>query len=182
MERPKDRPARIRELRRQGRKVTEIADLLNVSRVTVWRACKDMEPVEAPVAPTRAVERREEDDGVIDWPSAQGRAVDVLRSQTEAGSVSAASQLARIASSEIRQTPACQDHIPLDLLQDLMQQQVQVFHEHLLGVFARRISHLHEVAVDVIEHELHSAFHAITDEMNRRREAAIEATRSKENE
>ena len=172
MERPKDRPARIRELRRQGRKVTEIADLLNVSRVTVWRHTKNMEPVEVPVAPTRAGEPAAEGDGVIDWPSAQGRAVDVLRSQTEAGSVSAASQLARIASSEIRQTPACQDHIPLDLLQDLMQQQVNVFREHLLGVFVRRVSLLCEVPTDMLEDELHRVFEGITDEMNARREAA----------
>ena len=180
MERPKDRPARIRELRRQGRKVTEIADLLNVSRVTVWRACKDMEPVEAPVAPTRAVERREEDDGVIDWPSAQGRAVDVLRSQTEAGSVSAASQLARLAGAELRQIPPCTDHVSLDVLHDLMQQQVNVFHEHLLGVFVRRVSLLCEVPIDMLEDELHRVFEGITDEMNARREAAIARQRSKE--
>ena len=133
MERPKDRPARIRELRRQGRKVTEIADLLNVSRVTVWRASRNMEPVEAPVAPTSAVERYVEDGGAIDWPDAQGRAVDVLRSQTEAGSVSAASQLARIAGTEIRQTPACtRSHTAGRNARILCSSRTSVFREHLL--------------------------------------------------
>ena len=175
MERPKDRPARIRGLRRQGRRVTEIADLLNVSRVTVWRACKDMEPVEVPVAPTRAGEPAVEGDGVIDWPLAQGRAVDVLRSQTEAGSVSAASQLARIASSEIRQTPACQDHVTVSEVQALMLAQFELFREIMLGPFARRVSLLHAVPLDKLEDELHVAFEGLADEQNARREAAIAA-------
>ena len=51
--------------------------------------------------------------------------------------------------------------------------QFEVFREHMLGAFARRISHLHEVPLDVIEDEVHTAFEAIADEMNARREAAI---------
>ena len=167
---------RIRVLHDRGLSNPEIASELKVDRVTAWRHTKDLAPVLlSKPKPTPSGQ-------VIDWRGAQAGSVAVLREKASAGSVSAAASLARIASSEIRATPECQNHVDLREVHALLEAQLDLFRTTMLGAFARRICLLYDIPVAALEDAVHTAIESVVDEMNRRREAAIEATRSKENE
>ena len=159
---------RILVLHARGLSNPEIASELKVDRVTAWRHTRDLPPVllgKAKSTPTPT-------GGLIDWRGAQAGSVDVLREKAEAGSVSAASSLARIAGHEIRATPLCEAHVDLREVHALLEAQLDLFRTTMLGAFARRICLLYDIPVAALEDAVHTAIESVVDEMNRRREAA----------
>ena len=102
-----DRHERIRELRRAGHAVGDVAERLSVSRQTVWRACKGLEPVPTP-APAPA-----SNGHVVDLEAARSLGLGVLVQRAQLGSVSAAAHVFRQASAELR-AEKCLNHLPVE--------------------------------------------------------------------
>ena len=123
----------IRELRRAGHSVGDIAEKIGCSRQTVWRACRDAEPVPpTPHTPDG------NGNGHVDLLTAQSVGLDVLVDKARTGSVSAAGTLFKAASAEIR-ADRCQNHIPAADVITSLKIQYHLWILALKGSFQRRL-------------------------------------------
>ena len=159
-----DRHAKIRAARRQGLTVVDICERLKVSRQTVWRACKGIEPVEPTPAPTP------DSNGHVDLETAQSVGLDVLVDKARNGSVSAAAHVFKIASAELR-VNRCTDHIAAEDVVKALQAQYGLWRMHLQGAFVRRLLLEYDVDPARIEGLVDDAIDAITKELNLRFES-----------
>ena len=159
------RHERIRELRGQGLTVVDICERLSVSRQTVWRACRGLEPV--PLTPTPAPTPDSNGHAPLDLEAAQSLGLGVLVQRAQAGSVSAAAHVFKATSAEIRAN-RCQDHIPKDDVIAALFTQYDLWRSNLKGVFIRRIQLEFDVDPARIENLVDDAIDAITRELNAR--------------
>ena len=164
----RDRPERIRELRRQGLSVSDICESVGVTRQTVWRHCRGLEP--APPTPAPAPNG----NGHVDLEAAQSVGLDVLVDKARNGSVSAAAHVFKIASAELR-ADKCQNHISKDRVIAALQAQYGLWRMHLQGSFIRRIELEFDVDPARIESLVEDVINGITSELNTRFEAESEA-------
>ena len=167
-----DRHDAIRQLRRQGLTVGDIASKIGCSRQTVWRHSKGIEPV--PPAPTPSPTPDSNGHKPLDLEAAQSLGLGVLVQRAQAGSVSAAAHVFKATSAEIRAN-RCQDHIPKDDVIAALFTQYDLWRSNLKGVFIRRIELEFDVDPARIENLVDDAIDAITRELNARFEAASEA-------
>ena len=167
IEKKMDRPEQIRELRRQGLSVSDICEQVGVTRQTVWRHCRGLEPV--PPAPTPSPTPGN-GHAPLDLEAAQSVGLDVLVDKARNGSVSAAAHVFKATSAEIRAN-RCQDHIPKDDVIAALFTQYDLWRSNLKGVFIRRIQLEFDVDPARIENLVDDAIDAITRELNARFEA-----------
>ena len=165
-----DRHERIRELRGQGLTVVDICERLSVSRQTVWRACRGLEPV--PPTPTPAP--TPDSNGHVDLEAARGVGLGVLVDKARNGSVSAAANVFKIASAELRAN-RCVNHISKDEVIAALQAQYGLWRMHLQGSFIRRLELEFDVDPARIVSLVEDAIDGITSELNTRFEAESEA-------
>ena len=161
-----DRRDAIRQLRRQGLTVGDIASKVGVSRQTVWRACRGLEPVPPTPAPTPDSNGH----APLDLEAAQSLGLGVLVQRAQAGSVSAAAHVFKTTSAVIRAN-RCQDHIPKDDVIAALFTQYDLWRSNLKGVFIRRIQLEFDVDPARIENLVDDAIDAITRELNARFES-----------
>ena len=162
-----DRHERIRELRGQGLSVGDIAERLSVSRQTVWRACRDAEPV--PPTPTPHTPDGN-GNGHVDLETARALGLGVLVDKARSGSVSAASSVFKTASAELRANK-CQGHIPKDRVIAALHAQFNLWVGHLQGPFVRRLLLEYDVDPGHLESLVEDAIDGITRELNARFES-----------
>ena len=155
-----DRPERIRELRRQGVSISDICETVGVTRQTVWRHCRDSEPV-PPTPPTR------DGNGHVDLETAQSVGLGVLVDKARTGSVSAAANVFKIASAELRAN-RCVNHISKDEAIAALHVQYDLWRSNLKGVFVRRVLLEFDVDPARIESLVNDAIDSITRELNAR--------------
>ena len=154
-----DRPEQIRELRRQGVSIRDICERIGVTRQTVWRHCRGLEPV-AP-APTNG-------NGHVDLEMAQSVGLDVLVDKARSGSVSAAANVFKIASAELRAN-RCTDHVAAADVISSLKTQYHLWVLGLKGSFTRRLLMEYEdVDQGQLEGLIDDAIDAITRELNTR--------------
>ena len=163
----------MRALADEGHGQTEIARRLDCSRQTVWRKLKGYAPKRTPPAASNGAPSTG-DVGVPDWPTLQVAAVDMLRDSAEKGSATACVQLARLASVEAR-AASCTDHVPQEIVNELLLSMFHLFRDHLTGPFARRVNLEFGVEIGRILAVVEDGLDAIADELNSREEAADEA-------
>ena len=163
-----DRPAQIRELRRQGLSVSDICEQVGVTRQTVWRHCRGLEPV--PPAPTPSPTPDGNGHAPLDLEAAQSVGLDVLVDKARNGSVSAAAHVFKAASAEIRANK-CVDHIPLADVVKALQAQYGLWRMHLQGAFVRRLLLEYDVDPGHLEGIISDSISDITKELNARFEA-----------
>ena len=165
----RDRPERIRELRRQGVALSDIAESLGVSRQTVWRHSKDIEPDPAPApAPTNG-------NGHVDLAAAQSESLGVLLDKAKNGSVSAAAHVFKATSNELRLS-RCVNHIPMEDVVRALEAQYQLWLSNLKGAFVRRILLEFDVDPARIEGLINDSIDHVTQELNSRFESSEENT------
>ena len=164
----KDRHTRIRELRRAGLSVGDIAEKIGCSRQTVWRACRGLEPV--PPAPASTSTPTPDSNGHVDLEMAQSVGLGVLVDKARNGSVSAAAHVFKAASAEIRANK-CVNHVPKDEVITALQAQYGLWRMHLQGAFVRRILLEFDVDPARIESLVDDAIDGITRELNTRFES-----------
>ena len=166
-----DRYEQIRELRRAGLSVGDIAEKIGCSRQTVWRACRGLEPVPPAPAPTP------DSNGhtPLDLEAAQSVGLDVLVDKARTGSVSAAAHVFKIASAELR-ADKCQNHISKDRVIAALQAQYGLWRMHLQGSFIRRLELEFDVDPARIESLVEDVINGITSELNTRFESSEENT------
>ena len=157
------RREQIRALRRQGVSIRDIVESVGVTRQTVWRHCRGLEPVAPAPAPTNG-------NGHVDLEMAQSVGLDVLVDKARNGSVSAAANVLKIASAELRAN-RCVNHISKDEIIAALQAQYQLWRSNLQGSFVRRILHEFDVDPARIESLVEDAIDGITSELNARFEA-----------
>ena len=167
-----DRPEQIRELRRQGLSVSDICEQVGVTRQTVWRHCRGLEPV--PPAPTPSPTPDGNGHAPLDLEAAQSVGLDVLVDKARTGSVSAAAHVFKIASAELR-ADKCQNHISKDRVIAALQAQYGLWRMHLQGSFIRRLELEFDVDPARIESLVEDVINGITSELNTRFEAESEA-------
>ena len=131
-----DRPERIRELRRAGLSVSDICESVGVTRQTVWRHCRGLEPV--PPAPTPTPAPTPDSNGHVDLEAARGVGLGVLVDKARNGSVSAAAHVFKAASAELR-ADRCQNHIPTEDVITSLKIQYHLWILALKGSFQRRL-------------------------------------------
>ena len=163
------RHERTRELRGQGLTVVDICERLSVSRQTVWRACKGIEPVPPAPAPTPTPDV----NGHADLEAGRGVGLGVLVQRAQAGSVSAAAHVFKIASAEIR-ADKCLNHIEKAEVLAALQAQYGLWRMHLQGAFIRRMLLEFDVDPARIESLVDDVIDGITRELNTRFEAQAE--------
>ena len=165
-----DRPERIRELRRAGLSVSDICSQVGVTRQTVWRHCRGLEPV--PPAPSPLP------PGVghapLDLESAQSVGLGVLVDKARNGSVSAAAHVFKAASAEIRANK-CVNHVAKDEVIAALHGQYGLWRMHLQGAFVRRLLLEFDLDPGQVERLVDDAIDGITSELNTRFEAESEA-------
>ena len=162
-----------RALRRAGVPPGEIADALDVSRQSVWRWTRGIEPIEGEGAPS-APAREPVNDGAVDWPDLQREQVANLRHKANGGSVTAAAQLLRQAGTEIRSAPACYDHVTRADSDALIQAQFDLWRDHLMGSFTRALAHQFDLRLDMVEMLVLEAVASVAEAWNRKIESALE--------
>ena len=156
-----ERHERIRELRGQGLTVVDIAEKIGCSRQTIWRACRDSEPV----PPTR--------DGnghapPLDLEAAQSLGLGVLVQRAQAGSVSAAAHVFKATSAELR-ADRCKDHIAAADVITSLKTQYHLWILALKGSFQRRLLMEYEdVDPGQLEGLIDDAIDGVTRELNTR--------------
>ena len=156
------RHERIRELRRAGLSVGDIVERLSLSRQTIWRACKGLEPVPTPApAPTP------DSNGHVDLDAARRVGLDTLLDRARNGSVSAAAQIFKQTSDQLR-ADKCVDHVALTDVVKALQAQYGLWRMHLQGAFIRRIQLEFDVDPGHLESLVEDAIDDITTELNRR--------------
>ena len=163
-----DRPEQIRALRRQGLSVRDICEQVGVTRQTVWRHCRGLEPV--PPAPTPDSNGH----APLDLEAAQSLGLGVLVQRAQAGSVSAAAHVFKAASAEIRANK-CVDHLPIEDVITSLKAQYHLWVLGLKGSFTRRVLLEFDVDPARIESLVDDAIDGITRELNTRFEAESEA-------
>ena len=156
-----ERHERIRELRRQGLSLGDVAEKIGCSRQTVWRACRDAEPVPPAPAPTNG------NGHALDLEAARALGLTVLMERASAGSVSAATSVFKTASAELR-ADRCQDHIPMEDVVRALHGQYDLWRSNLQGAFIRRILHEFDVDPGHLESLVDDAIDGITRELNTR--------------
>ena len=165
-----DRPEQIRALRRQGVSVRDICERLGISRQTVWRCSKGIEPD----TPTPAPAPSGNGHGPLDLETAQSVGLDVLVAKARNGSVSAAAHVFKIASAELR-ADKCVDHVALTDVVKGLHAQYSLWRLHLQGAFVRRIQLEFDIDPGHLESLVDDAIDAITRELNTRFEASSAA-------
>ena len=160
----------MRALSDEGHGQTEIARRLDCSRQTVWRKLKGYAPKTTRPASNGAPSTGD----VLDWPTLQVAAVDMLRDSAEKGSATACVQLARLASVEAR-AASCTDHVPQEIVNELLLSMFHLFRDHLTGPFARRVNLEFGVEMARILAVVEDGLDDIAHELNKREEAADEA-------
>ena len=165
-----DRPAQIRELRRQGLSVRDICEQVGVTRQTVWRHSKGIQPV--PTTPTPAP--APSPTPTPDLQAAQSVGLGVLVDKARNGSVSAAAHVFKIASAELR-ADKCVDHVALTDVVKGLHVQFNLWRMHLQGAFIRRIQLEFDIDPGHLESLVDDAIDAITRELNTRFESESEA-------
>ena len=163
-----DRHESIRELRRAGHSVGDIAERQAVSRQTVWRACRGLEPVApapAPATPTNG--------NGHDLEAARDIGLGVLLDRARGGSVSAAGILFKQASAEIRAVQ-CVDHVAAEVVVKALHAQYELWRSNLKGAFVRRLLLEFDLDPGQVESLVHDAIDAVTTELNRRSESEAE--------
>ena len=163
-----DRHERIRSLRRQGQTVGDICERLRISRQTVWRHCQGL-PEPVPPAPTPAP-APDNGHAPLDLDAARRVGLAVLVDRARGGSVSAAAQIFKQTSDQLR-ADKCVDHIPLVDVVKALQAQYGLWRMHLQGSFIRRLELEFDVDPARIESLVDDAVDAITRELNTRFEA-----------
>ena len=163
-----DRHDAIRELRRAGHSVGDIAEKIGCSRQTIWRACRGAEPV--PPSPAPAPTPDGNGHAPLDLDAARRVGLDVLVDRARGGSVSAAAQIFKQASDQLR-ADKCVDHIPLVDVVKALQAQYGLWRMHLQGAFVRRLLLEFDVDPARIESLVEDAIDGITSELNTRFEA-----------
>ena len=164
-----DRREQIRSLRRQGQTVGDICERLGISRQTVWRHSRGLEP-----APTPAPTPDSNGHAPLDLEAAQSVGLGVLVDKARNGSVSAAAHVLKIASAEIRANK-CENHVAAADVVKALHGQYGLWRMHLQGAFVRRILLEFDVDPARIESLVDDAIDAITKELNLRFEAESEA-------
>ena len=162
------RPERIRELRRQGLSVGDIAEKVGCSRQTIWRHCRGLEPVQPAPTPDGNAH------APLDLETARGVGLSVLLERASAGSVSAAGTLFKQASVELREN-RCKDHVSKDEVIAALHGQYGLWRMHLQGAFIRRIQLEFDIDPGHLESLVDDAIDAITRELNTRFESESEA-------
>ena len=164
------RRAEILNLAAMGVKVVEIAKRLGVSRQTVYRHLREVDPATVsgdrnghiPVTPS-------------DFPAMREEGFDMLRQRASEGHVTAAAALTRLAATEAR-LDACSDHVASAVVGDLLVGQHELWKSSLLGPFARRMSLELELDAAVVEEYIQCAIDDVTNEMNQTAGAAKAAS------
>ena len=160
------RPEQIRALRRAGVSVRDICEQVGVTRQTVWRHCRGLEPAPTP-SPTP--------DGnghasPLDLEAAQSLGLSVLVQRAQAGSVSAAAHVFKATSAELR-ADKCANHVPKDRVIAALHAQFNLWVLHLQGPFVRRILLEFDVDPGHLEGIISDSISDITKELNARFEA-----------
>ena len=165
-----DRHDAIRALRRQGLSVGDIAERLKVSRQTIWRHSKGIEPDTPAPAPDNG-------HAPLDLEAAQSLGLGVLVQRAQAGSVSAAAHVFKAASAELR-ADKCQNHIPTEDVITSLKVQYHLWILALKGSFQRRLLMEYEAldpaqleglidnAIDDVSSELNARFSQAEDNQN----------------
>ena len=164
-----DRPEQIRALRRQGLSVSDICERIGVTRQTVWRHSKGIEPV--PPTPTPTPSPTPDSNGQVDLEMAQSVGLGVLVDKAKGGSVSAAAHVFKAASAELRSN-RCSNHISKDEVIAALLWQYDLWKTALKGPFCRRL--MLEFDLDdpgQIEALVEGAINDITKELNARDQA-----------
>lgn len=174
------RRQRIRRLRRKGLSASEVAEVCNVSRVTVWRHCRGMEDEEmegssAPPPPMPS-------GRLIDWPhGVTQEVVEILRGRAHEGSISAAHRLGQLALAAQRGSDFCSGHIDKATSDELMQGQFEVWLQHMRGPFLRRVALEFGVDLQRLGDMVEDAAEDVQRDINARRQSEIEAKGGNEN-
>ena len=169
IEKKMGRPEQIRALRRAGLSVRDICEQVGVTRQTVWRHCRGLEPV--PPAPTPTP------DGsghALDLEAARALGLGVLVDKARNGSVSAAASVFKTASAELR-ADRCKDHVALTDVVKGLHAQYSLWRMHLQGSFTRRLLLEYDLDPGQLEGLIDNAIDAITRELNTRFESESEA-------
>ena len=153
-----DRPERIRELRRQGLSVSDICEQVGVTRQTVWRHSKGIEP------PTPA------SNGQVNLAEARGVGLGVLLAQAKGGSVSAAGLLFKQTSAEIRAN-RCTNHVAAADVLKALHGQYGLWRMHLQGAFVRRLLLEFDLDPGLVERLVNDLIDSVTLELNTRFES-----------
>ena len=164
IEKKRDRPEQIRELRRQGLSVSDICEQVGVTRQTVWRHCRGLEPVPPAPAPTPDL------NGHVDLEMAQSVGLEVLVSKARTGSVSAAAHVLKIASAELRAN-RCVNHIPTEDVVKAAMVQFDLWVSHLTGPLCRRLLLEYDLDPGQVEGLINDSISDITKELNARFQA-----------
>ena len=164
-----DRPEQIRALRRQGVSVRDICERVGVTRQTVWRHCRGLEPV--PPAPTPAPDQ----NGHVDLEAARRVSLDTLLDRARNGSVSAAAQIFKQTSDQLR-ADKCQNHISKDEVIAALHAQFNLWVGHLQGPFVRRLLLEYDLDPGQVEGLISDSISDIVRELNARFESSEENT------
>ena len=167
-----DRHDAIRELRRQGLSVGDIAEKIGCSRQTIWRHCRGLEP-DTPT-PTPAPTPDSNGHAPLDLEAARGVGLGVLVDKARNGSVSAAAHVFKAASAEIRANK-CVNHVAKDEVIAALHGQYGLWRMHLQGAFVRRLLLEFDLDPGQVERLVDDAIDGITSELNTRFEAESEA-------
>ena len=162
-----DRRDAIRELRRAGHSVGDICERVGVSRQTVWRYSRGLEPVPPAPTPSPTPDGNGHAPLALDLEAAQSVGLDVLVDKARTGSMSAAAHVFKIASAELRANK-CQNHISKDRVIAALQVQYDLWRSNLKGVFVRRVLLEFDVDPARIESLVEDAINSITTELNAR--------------
>ena len=163
------RPEQIRALRRQGVSVGDIVERLKVSRQTVWRHSKGIEPVEPTPAPTP-----ENGHAPLDLDAARRVGLDVLVDRARGGSVSAAAQIFKQTSDQLR-ADRCSNHVAVEDVITSLKTQYHLWVLGLKGSFTRRLLLEYDLDPGQLEGLIGDAIDDITKELNARFEASSAA-------
>lgn len=181
-ERRPDRQADARRLRRSGMSRADIAEELGVHRQSVWRWTRGVEPSESsvtPVTPAPAQGGPEtgaqaQDGRIIDWPGDLVESVGVMRDKARGGSVTAARDLARLAAAEIRQTPACQNHVDGAEANAMVGVVHSTWQSYMMDTGARRLAHVTDARLDLVIEEMDKIVDDVSAILNQLRAEAQE--------
>ena len=160
-----DRHERIRELKRAGLSVGDIVERLKVSRQTVWRHSRGIEPVEPTPAPTP-----ENGHAPLDLDAARRVGLAVLVDRARGGSVSAAGQLFKQTSDQLR-ADFCKDHIAAADVVKAAMAQFDLWVGHLQGPFVRRLLLEYDLDPGQVEGLISDSIADIVTELNARFQA-----------
>ena len=165
-----DRRDAIRELRRAGLSVGDIAEKIGCSRQTIWRHSRGIEPV-PPTPHTPGGNGH----APLDLEAAQSVGLDVLVDKARNGSVSAAAHVFKIASAELR-ADKCQNHISKDRVIAALHAQFNLWVGHLQGPFVRRLLLEYDLDPGQVEGLISDSISDIVKELNARFESSEENT------